>query len=59
MLTRFTNTDDNKAALVSTVPLKRLATPEEIAHVIAFVASADASYMTGSSIPVDGAMSAD
>jgi NAD(P)-dependent dehydrogenase (short-subunit alcohol dehydrogenase family) len=54
MLTRFTNTDENKAALVSTVPLKRLATPEEIAHVITFVASANASYMTGSSIPVDG-----
>ena len=59
MLTRFTNTNENKTALVSTVPLKRLATPEEIAHVIAFVASADASYMTGASIPVDGAMSAD
>ena len=56
MLTRFTNTADNKAALVSTVPLKRLATPEEIAHVIAFVASVDASYMTGASIPVDGGM---
>jgi NAD(P)-dependent dehydrogenase (short-subunit alcohol dehydrogenase family) len=54
MLTRFTNTDENKAALVSTVPLKRLATPEEIAHVIAFVGSANASYMTGSAIPVDG-----
>src|SRR6202049_4451754 len=54
MLTRFTSTDENKAALVSTVPLKRLATPEEIAHVIAFVGSANASYMTGSSIPVDG-----
>ncbi len=54
ILTRFTKTDANKAALVETVPLKRLATPEEIAHVIAFVASANASYMTGSSIPVDG-----
>jgi NAD(P)-dependent dehydrogenase (short-subunit alcohol dehydrogenase family) len=54
MLTRFTNTNENKAALVETVPLKRLATPEEIAHVIAFVGSANASYMTGSSIPVDG-----
>jgi NAD(P)-dependent dehydrogenase (short-subunit alcohol dehydrogenase family) len=54
MLTRFTNTDENKAALISTVPLNRMATPEEIAHVIAFVASANASYMTGSSIPVDG-----
>ena len=54
MLTRFTNTDENKAALVTTVPLKRLATPEEIAAVIVFVGSAKASYMTGSSIPVDG-----
>lgn len=56
MLARFANTDKNKAALVSTVPVKRSATPEEIAHVIAFVASADASYMTGSSIPVDGGL---
>jgi NAD(P)-dependent dehydrogenase (short-subunit alcohol dehydrogenase family) len=53
MLTRFTNTGENKAALVSTVPIKRLATPEEIAHVIAFVASAHASYMTSASIPLD------
>ena len=59
MLTRFTDTDENKAALVSTVPVKRLATPEEIAHVIVFVASAHASYMTGASIPVDGGMLAD
>ena len=59
MLTRFTNTDENKAALVSTVPVKRLATPEEIANVIVFVASANASYMTGASIPVDGGMLAD
>jgi NAD(P)-dependent dehydrogenase (short-subunit alcohol dehydrogenase family) len=59
MLTRFTNSDDNKATLVSTVPVKRLAAPEEIAQVIAFVASANASYMTGASIPVDGGMIAD
>jgi NAD(P)-dependent dehydrogenase (short-subunit alcohol dehydrogenase family) len=59
MLTRFTNSDDNKAALVSTVPVKRLAAPEEIAQVIAFVASPNASYMTGASIPVDGGMIAD
>jgi NAD(P)-dependent dehydrogenase (short-subunit alcohol dehydrogenase family) len=59
MLTRFTGTDENKAVLVSTVPFKRLATPEEIAHVIAFVASTNASYMTGASIPVDGGMLAD
>jgi NAD(P)-dependent dehydrogenase (short-subunit alcohol dehydrogenase family) len=59
MLTRFTKTDENKEALVSTVPVRRLATPEEIAHVIAFVASPEASYMTGASIPVDGGMIAD
>jgi NAD(P)-dependent dehydrogenase (short-subunit alcohol dehydrogenase family) len=59
MLTRFTDTDENKAALVSTVPFKRLGNPEEIAHVIVFVASAEASYMTGASIPVDGGMLAD
>jgi NAD(P)-dependent dehydrogenase (short-subunit alcohol dehydrogenase family) len=56
MLTRFTSTDENKAALVSTVPVKRMATSEEIAQVIVFVASENASYMTGSSIPVDGGM---
>src|SRR2546426_11821701 len=59
MLARLTNPYEDKAALVSTVPVKRLATPEEIAHVIAFVASANASYMTGASIPVDGGMLAD
>jgi NAD(P)-dependent dehydrogenase (short-subunit alcohol dehydrogenase family) len=59
MLTRFTNTDKNKAALISSVPVKRLATPDEIAHVIAFVSSSNASYMTGASIPVDGGMIAD
>jgi NAD(P)-dependent dehydrogenase (short-subunit alcohol dehydrogenase family) len=59
MLTRFTTTDETKAALVSTVPIKRLAAPEEIAQVIAFVASPNASYMTGASVPVDGGMIAD
>lgn len=59
MLTRFTNTQENKTALVSTVPVKRLGRPEEIAEVIAFVGSATASYMTGASIPVDGGMLAD
>jgi NAD(P)-dependent dehydrogenase (short-subunit alcohol dehydrogenase family) len=59
MLSRFTNTAENKAALVSTVPVKRLGRPEEIAEVIAFVGSAPASYMTGASIPVDGGMLAD
>ena len=45
MFPRFTNIAENKAALVSTVPLKRLGAPDEIPHVIASVASANVSYM--------------
>ena len=38
-------------------PLGRIATPMEIANVVAFVASDEASAMTGASIPVDGGLS--
>ena len=40
-------------------PLGRLAEPEEVARVVAFLASADASYVTGSSVLVDGGWLAD
>src|ERR1700751_4830216 len=43
MLTRFTGTPENKAALVSTVPMARLGLPEEQAQAIVFVASDEAS----------------
>jgi NAD(P)-dependent dehydrogenase (short-subunit alcohol dehydrogenase family) len=54
MLKRFTGTAENKSALVAGVPLKRVGTPEEIAHTIMFLASDQASFITGASIPVDG-----
>ncbi|MFK0206438.1 SDR family NAD(P)-dependent oxidoreductase [Agrobacterium sp. NPDC090283] len=40
------------------IPLGRVARPEEVARVVCFVASDDASFMTGSAIAVDGGNSA-
>jgi meso-butanediol dehydrogenase / (S,S)-butanediol dehydrogenase / diacetyl reductase len=40
--------------LAATVPMGRLAAPEEIAQVVLFLASSQASYMTGSLVMVDG-----
>jgi len=54
MLDRFTGNPQNKAALVSTVPLGRIGTPDEIARAIVFLASASASFMTGQVVSVDG-----
>lgn len=39
---------------VSRIPLQRLATPEEFADVVTFLASGRASYVTGTTIQVDG-----
>ncbi len=45
--------------LTARTPLRRLAEPEEVARVVAFLASDDASYITGSSVLVDGGWTAD
>ena len=36
------------------IPMKRASSPEEIAKAVFFLASDDASYITGADIPVDG-----
>jgi NAD(P)-dependent dehydrogenase (short-subunit alcohol dehydrogenase family) len=57
MLTRFTRTPENKAALVTTVPMDRLGLPEEVANAIVFIASDEASFITGHVLNVDGGKS--
>jgi 3-oxoacyl-[acyl-carrier protein] reductase len=46
----------NEAELKNLVPLKRFGTPEEVAHTVAFLASAGAAYITGEVISINGGL---
>jgi len=54
MLTRFTGTPEKKALLVTGVPLARLGLSEEVAEGIVYIASDEASFVTGHILNVDG-----
>ncbi|BCM81651.1 SDR family NAD(P)-dependent oxidoreductase [Methylobacterium indicum] len=47
-----------EARMVSAVPMGRLCRPEEAAHAVLWLASDDASYVTGVALPVDGGFTA-
>ena len=49
-------TDEQREKLLVLVPAKRIGQPEDIAHAVVFLASEEASYITGSTIHVNGGM---
>lgn len=49
-------TDEQKAVFIVNIPLKRVAEPEDISNAVAFLASEDASYITGQVLHVNGGM---
>lgn len=48
--------DKQREALINTIPINRLGTPEDIAKVVGFLSSDEAAYITGQVIAVDGGM---
>jgi 3-oxoacyl-[acyl-carrier protein] reductase len=51
-------TDGVGDGLVKAIPARRVGTPDEIAACVGFLASEDASYVTGTTLTVDGGLSA-
>ncbi|MBV9826132.1 MAG: glucose 1-dehydrogenase [Alphaproteobacteria bacterium] len=58
LLDRFTGSQERKAGLLSSIPLRRAGKPEELADAILFLASAKASFVTGQIINVNGGRTA-
>jgi glucose 1-dehydrogenase len=54
---KLLNDPEKLGALLKNIPLGRLGKPEDIAPIVAFLASADADYITGATFYVDGGLS--
>ena len=53
-MSNFTKTEAGREVALGMQALKRLGKPEDVADVVAFIASDGARWITGASIPVDG-----
>lgn len=49
-------TEEQRETIMTTIPLEKLGEPEDVANVVAFLASDKAKYITGQTIHVDGGM---
>ncbi|MET8261696.1 3-oxoacyl-ACP reductase FabG [Micromonospora sp. NPDC005553] len=49
-------TDDRKAEILKSIPAGRMASPDEVADVVTWLASDSAGYVSGAVIPVDGGL---
>lgn len=58
MLQRFSGSPERKSRLISGVPLGRLGRPDDIARAIVFLASVEASFVTGQILAVNGGKTA-
>jgi len=54
--TKLLNDPEKLGALLQNIPLGRLGKPEDVASIVAFLASSDADYVTGTTLFVDGGL---
>jgi glucose 1-dehydrogenase len=54
--TKLLNDAEKLNSLLNNIPLKRLGQPQDVASLVAFLASSDADYITGSTFVVDGGL---
>jgi 3-oxoacyl-[acyl-carrier protein] reductase len=48
------DTPENRAKFIATIPMGRMSQPRDIANAAVFLASDEASFLTGVELPVDG-----